>query len=112
MERSFNEHLAEVDRWKEAASKKSDRKRNRGALNDTAPEAERVLIDIYRKMSFDDKWRQIAGLYRTAKLLHEAGFRQRRPDASAAELLDDWMELTIEPELLQMLRESRHGSVR
>ncbi|HEX7449308.1 MAG TPA: hypothetical protein VF306_17265 [Pirellulales bacterium] len=81
-------------------------------MNDTTPEAERVMIDVYRNMSFDEKWRQIAGLYHTARLLHEAGFRQRCPDAPADELLDDWMELTIEPDLLRSVREMRYGPVR
>ena len=112
MERTLDEYLDEVDRWKEAASKKRDRQPNHCSLSDTAPEAERVLIDVYRKMSFDDKWRQIAELYRTARLLHEAGFRQRRPDAPDDDLLDDWMELTIEPDLLRSIRESRYGPVR
>ncbi|HVC94872.1 MAG TPA: hypothetical protein VND64_14340 [Pirellulales bacterium] len=73
-------------------------------MTDTTAEAERILIDIYRRMSVSDKWRQLGELYRTARLLHEAGFRQRRPDATAQDVVHDWLELTLEPELLRQLR--------
>ena len=56
------------------------------AINDTAPEAERVLIDIYRNMSMQDKWRRLQSLYRTGRNLHEMGYRQRHPDASPEEV--------------------------
>jgi hypothetical protein len=55
------------------------------AINDTSPEAERVLIAIFRNMSMQDKWRQLQSLYRAGRDLHEMGYRQRRPDASPEE---------------------------
>lgn len=44
------------------------------AINDTSPEAERVLIAIYREMSIEDKWRRPQSLYRTGRDLHEMGY--------------------------------------
>ncbi|HEV3341562.1 MAG TPA: hypothetical protein VG125_14445 [Pirellulales bacterium] len=43
------------------------------AINDTSPEAERVLIAIFRNMSMQDKWRQLQSLYRAGRDLHEMG---------------------------------------
>lgn len=80
-------------------------------MNDTTPEAERVLIDICRNMSMEDKWRRLQSLYRTGRTLHEMGLRQRRPGATADEVVDDWMKLTYKPELYRKVRESVDGSV-
>lgn len=80
-------------------------------MNDTSPEAELVLIEVYRRMSPADKWRTIGDLYGTARRLHATGFRQRHRDASAAEVVNDWMELTLEPELLRKLRAAADGPI-
>jgi hypothetical protein len=80
-------------------------------MNDTSPEAERVLIEISRNMSMQDKWRRLQSLYRTGRTLHEMGFRQRRPRATPEEVVDDWMKLTLEPELYQKVRESVDGTI-
>lgn len=80
-------------------------------MNDTSPEAERVLIEVYRAMSPADKWRTIGDLYRTARHLHETGFRQRYGDASGVEIVRDWMELTLEPELLSKVRAATNGPI-
>lgn len=74
-------------------------------INDTTPEAERVLIDIFRRMSIGDKSRRLDGLYRTGRALHEAGFRQRCPNATPEDVVDDWMKLTLEPDLYRKVRE-------
>jgi hypothetical protein len=81
------------------------------AINDTSPEAERVLIEIYRNMSMQDKWRRLQSLYRTGRDLHEMGYRQRCPDASSEEVADDWMRLTLEPNLYRQVRSSIDGSL-
>ena len=73
-------------------------------MTDTTPEAERVLIGIFRGMSVSDKWRQLGELYRTARLLHETGLKLRRPNATARDVVHDWMQLTLEPELLRQLQ--------
>jgi hypothetical protein len=78
-------------------------------MNDTNREAELVLIEICRNMSMQDKWRRLQSLYRTGRTLHEMGFRQRRPDATPQEVVDDWMKLTLEPDVYRKVRESVHG---
>lgn len=80
-------------------------------ISDTTSEAERVLIDIFRRMSMQDKWRRLQSLYRTGRTLHEMGFRQRHPNASQEEIVDDWMKLTLEPQLYRNVRESINGSL-
>ena len=80
--------------------------------NDTSPEAERVLIDIYRKMSVSQKWRRLGQIYRTAKILHATGVRSRKPGASAQEIRDDWVAVTLGESVLQTLKESGRGGGR
>lgn len=81
------------------------------AIDDTTSEAQRVLIDIYRNMSMEDKWRRLQSLYRTGRDLHEMGYRQCRPDATPADVVDDWMRLTLDPELYREVRKSIDGSL-
>jgi hypothetical protein len=59
-------------------------------LTDTSPEAERVLREAYRKMTFAQKWRQMGAIYHTARVLHEAGIRVRDPAATAADVERAW----------------------
>src|SRR5262245_24262789 len=60
-------------------------------LSDTSVEAERVWIDTWRAMSPGRKWLKLAEAFRTAKLLHAAGFGQRHPGATEAETHRDWL---------------------
>lgn len=76
--------------------------------NDTTKDAEYVLADVYRRMPVEQKWRQLGDLYRTARLLHEAGVRLRDPTATDHEIVQDWLSVTLEPELLARVRESIH----
>lgn len=85
--------------------------RVRQAINDTAAEAEHLLIAIFRDMSIEDKWRRLQSLYRTGRDLHEMGYRQRRPDATPQEVVDDWMRLTLDPQLYREIRNSIDGSL-
>lgn len=81
------------------------------AINDTTPEAESVLIAIYRDMSIEDKWRRLQSLYRTGRDLHEMGYRKRHPEATPPEIVDDWMRLTLGPELYHEVRGWMYGSL-
>ena len=72
--------------------------------NDTSPEADRVLTQIFRKMTVDQKWLLLGKLYRSAKLLHEAGVRDRNPTASAADVREAWLETTLGKEPLEEIR--------
>jgi hypothetical protein len=78
-------------------------------LNDTHPEAERVLREAYRKMSFDAKLRQMGDLYHAARLLHAAGFRYRNPDATEEMIQEEWRLLSLGAELAQRVKEARRG---
>jgi hypothetical protein len=75
-------------------------------LNDTHPEAEEVLREAYRKMPFAVKLQQMGALYRTARLLHAAGVRQRNPDATEEMILDEWRILALGAELAQEVKEA------
>jgi hypothetical protein len=78
--------------------------------NDTSPAADRVQVEIFRKMTVDQKWRLLGKLYRSAKLLHEAGVRERNPKATAQEVHEAWLEVTLGPDLLEAMRASGYYS--
>ena len=75
-------------------------------LSDTSREAEQVLRECYRRMPPEQKLRQVAALYRTARFLHAAGVRQRHPSATAADIAADWRTQAFSPALLAQLGES------
>jgi hypothetical protein len=61
-------------------------------LSDTSPEAERVLVDVYRRMSVGQKWLHLGEMFRDAKALHAAGFRLRNPGATPRQVHEDWLK--------------------
>jgi hypothetical protein len=64
-------------------------------LSDTSAEAERVLTQIYRGMTPGQKWHILGEAYHTAKVLHAAGVRLRQPGASALQIHESWLALTV-----------------
>jgi hypothetical protein len=58
----------------------------RRPLSDTSPEAEKVLIELYRRMPPSWKLKQVLDLNRTVELLAMADIRRRHPDADEREL--------------------------
>jgi hypothetical protein len=54
-------------------------------LSDTHPEAEKVLIEGYRKMSASDKLQQVFAMQRMMYDLQMADVRRRYPDATEEE---------------------------
>jgi hypothetical protein len=60
-------------------------------LTDTSPEARRILDEIHRAMPAWRKWDLLSDLYRYGRELHAAGVRLRKPDATPAEIRDDWI---------------------
>lgn len=64
-------------------------------VSDTTPEAERVWRRILRQMPLEKKWHQMDSLYRTARILHATGFRDRHPGAGAEEIQRDWQLQTL-----------------
>jgi hypothetical protein len=59
-------------------------------LNDTSPEAQEVLANIYRKMTPAEKLLRVFDAYRTGKLLAVAGIRMRNPDATDEQVWHLW----------------------
>jgi hypothetical protein len=62
-------------------------------LSDTAPEAQRVLIEVFRNLSMGQKWLMLGENYRTSRVLHAAGYRLRHPTGSVEALQKDWLVL-------------------
>lgn len=63
--------------------------------NDTSPEAEAVLREVYRRMPFERKWQQMGVLYQTARILHAAGVRARHPEATPERIQEAWRMETL-----------------
>jgi hypothetical protein len=63
--------------------------------NDTSPEAERILIGVYRKMPMGKKWLLLGEDYRTARVLHAAGARLRNPKLTPHQINQEWMALNL-----------------
>jgi hypothetical protein len=80
------------------------------ALDDTSPEAKRILINIYRNMPIAEKWRRLGEIYRTAKILHATGVRARNPGASQAEIHEAWLAATLGESTLRVIKENRSGA--
>ena len=81
-------------------------------MNDTSPEAEGILIDIYRRMSPQEKWRRLGDAFRFAETLVAADVRLRKPDATAQEIRAAWLERTAGRKLFRSLGVISNGSSR
>jgi hypothetical protein len=64
-------------------------------LNDTSPEAQRVLVEVYRQMPAARKWQLMGEIFHTGKTLHAAGYKRDHPDASSDELQSAWLAVTL-----------------
>jgi hypothetical protein len=64
-------------------------------LSDTSPDVQRRMVEAYRRMSPDRKWRNLGEDWVTARLLHAAGFRHRNPGATATDVRADWLRQTL-----------------
>jgi hypothetical protein len=60
-------------------------------FSDTSAEAERVLTEVYRRMSPGEKWLRLGEMYRDARVLHAAGVRLRNPAATARDIHEAWL---------------------
>src|SRR5215204_6586226 len=60
-------------------------------LSDTSPEADRVLTEVYRRLTFAEKWRQVGQMFRDARALHAMGLRMTNPTITALEITADWI---------------------
>jgi hypothetical protein len=58
--------------------------------SDTSPAARKVLIDLWRKMPPEVKFRRVFEAYEFGKMLAMAGLRDRHPDASEERIWHLW----------------------
>jgi hypothetical protein len=75
-------------------------------IGDTSPEARKVHLEVYRRMPIGEKWLRLGEMFRMGRILAEAGYRARHPNATDDDVLDNWFALTLEPDLLQAVRAS------
>lgn len=66
---------------------------------DTSPEAEAVLVRLWRETPGWRKWELMEDMNRTARALALAGLRRRHPDAGPEELRRRLADLLLGPEL-------------
>jgi hypothetical protein len=66
---------------------------------DTSPEAERVQIELLRKLTPARKLRLLSELNELGRQLVMAGLRQRHPGATREELEREYARLTLGPDL-------------
>lgn len=71
----------------------------RTLVDDTTPEAERVLIRLLREATPARKLEMVLSANRTARMLAMAGLRERFPADSAAKLRRRLADLWLGPEL-------------
>lgn len=70
-------------------------------FSDTSPEAEAVLLDLYRQASGPRKLAIVGELYATARQLMLGGLRERYPHAGETELRRRLADLLLGPELAE-----------
>jgi len=70
-------------------------------VSDTSKEAERVQLEIYRRMTPAQKWATIASLYELGKMLQMAGLRMEHPEASEKEIWYMWARRHLGDELYE-----------
>ena len=68
-------------------------------VSDTSEEAERIQLEIYRRMTPAQKWARIASLYELGKMLQKAGLRMQYPHASEKEIWHMWARRHLGEEL-------------
>ena len=72
---------------------------SRTLSRDTTPEAEAVMLEIYRNMPPGRKLALVEEMNRSARDLALSGLRRRHPGASPEELFRRLMDLTLGEEL-------------
>jgi len=68
-------------------------------ITDTSPEAQEVLIRLYRQMPVEKKLRLVFDAYETGRQLAMAGLRQRHQQASDQEIWRLWARQHLGEEL-------------
>lgn len=83
--------------------KKPNRVATATLARDTSPEAERLQVELWRKMSPLEKARAVSAITRAAQQLSLAGIRQRHPGASDRECMLRLAMLKLGPELTRRI---------
>ena len=68
---------------------------------DTTEDAQKVLVQIYRKMSVCAKTKRIFDAYQTGRMLAMAGLRDSHPDMSEKQIWLLWARRHLGDELFQ-----------
>jgi len=66
---------------------------------DTTPQARQVLIELYRRMSPEEKLGRVFDAYQMGKMLAMAGIRDRYPEASEKKVWFLWAKQHLGEEL-------------
>ena len=74
--------------------------------SDTSPQAERVLCEIYSRMSPADKFQRIFSAYRMGRDLNMAGIRLLNPTADEEHIWHIWARRHLGDELYKKVYES------
>jgi hypothetical protein len=69
-------------------------------LTDTSREIEELQAAIYRALPESRRLALIDSMYRGGRELADAGLRLPKPDATPRECLENWMRLTVPPEMV------------
>ena len=79
-------------------------------LSDTTKESLRVLTEMYRRMSPQEKLRQVFSAYDTGKTLAMAGLKRLYPNASSDEIWHRWARQHLGTELYEKVYgQVKHG---
>jgi hypothetical protein len=69
-------------------------------LSDTSNDIEELQAELFRKMPEQRRLALIDSMYRGGRELADAGLRLRKPDATPRECLENWVRLTVPPDLI------------
>lgn len=73
------------------------------APSDTSPDAERVLTDLYRRMTPAEKLRRVAGLNEAAAAFARAGLRMRDPRADERKIFLGLASLRLGSQMVELV---------
>ena len=77
---------------------------------DTSKNAQKILTDIYRNMSYCDKVSRIFQAYQTGRILAMAGLRQLFPEANEKEIWQLWAKRHLGEKLFsEVYGETKNG---
>lgn len=62
---------------------------------DTSRDAERILVQTYRRLLPGEKWLRLGRMYEDGRALHRAGHLLRNPGATSADILRAWLTVNL-----------------